>query len=364
MSGASKAGCLRAALLALAVAVPGGTASAGDVCPQEKWEYVAPASAGWSGEGLARVEDYLKTLDTKGLVIVQDGRVIYEYGQPHASREIASMRKSVLSILVGIQHDRGKIKLDKTLAQMGIVEDKTGALTADEQGATTEQLLEARGCIYLPSVGLPESWVAGMPARSSCKPGERWYYNNWDFNALAEVFRQQSGSDLFDALKTDLAEPLQFEDFSKWIDTRYRNGVESRFPLYEMRISNADLARIGLLMARGGDWCGKRIVSREWVERSTRPISKTTVRNLDYGYLWWVAERSQQVTFFGNKPPGRSFAALGAGGQYVFVNPELQLVVTHTVDRENKRAAREVGYTSFGKLLGLILEARGNPAGT
>ena len=115
------------------------------------------------------------------------------------------------------------------------------------------------------------------------------------------------------------------------------------------------MARIGLLMARGGDWCGKRIVSQSWVEESTRSISDT---NRDkgtskYGYLWWVGPDGRQLGATFN---GHTFSARGVRGQYMIVNPADDLVIVHRVDTDVK--GQRVRSSEFQELAQAIMAAR------
>ena len=54
---------------------------------------------------------------------------------------------------------------------------------------------------------------AARPIRGSHDPGTFWYYNNWDFNVLGTIFRQETGADIFEDFKKQFAVPLQMEDF-------------------------------------------------------------------------------------------------------------------------------------------------------
>lgn len=40
-----------------------------------------------------------------------------------------------------------------------------------------------------------------------------WYYNNWDFNVLGELYQRQTGLGLFTALEHQITNPLGFQDF-------------------------------------------------------------------------------------------------------------------------------------------------------
>lgn len=149
------------------------------------------------------------------------------------------------------------------------------------------------------------------PARASHSPGSFWYYNNWDFNAL----------------NNDLAQPLQFEDFDQARDTEYVYEFASQYPAYVMHLSARDTARIGLLMARHGQWQDRQIVSRQWVAESTTSYSDASP-GVGYGYLWWVGQKGWH---FGQKFPGPVFSARGNFGQYLIVDPLRDLVIVHRV---------------------------------
>ena len=73
-----------------------------------------------------------------------------EYGETSTPMNLASIRKSVLSLLFGIAWDRGLIELSQTLDVLGIDEKRT-LLTHTEKQATIEQLLQSRSGIYLQS---------------------------------------------------------------------------------------------------------------------------------------------------------------------------------------------------------------------
>jgi CubicO group peptidase (beta-lactamase class C family) len=82
-----------------------------------------------------------------------------------------------------------------------------------------------------------------------------------------------------------------------------------------MFINSRDMARFGYLFLRRGKWKDKQLVSEKWVEMMTTPCDIKA----DYGYLWWL-----------KKWPGASqttFAARGAGGNVIWVDPDHDLVV-------------------------------------
>src|SRR5690606_17503158 len=102
-------------------APPTAASQAAAVYPAAAWERIqTPETAGWSSAGLEAVRQKLSTMPTTGLMAVVGGRVLMEYGDVAAVSYLASVRKSILSMLYGIYVDRGVIDLDLTLAELGI----------------------------------------------------------------------------------------------------------------------------------------------------------------------------------------------------------------------------------------------------
>ncbi len=128
---------------------------------------------------------------------VVGGRVLMDYGDLQVISYLASVRKSVLSMLYGIYVERGAIDLDRTLEQLGI--DDLGGLTAEEKQATVRHLLSARSGIYHAASNGGDD-AASAPPRGSQRPGEYYLYNNWDFNALGTIFELSTGKDIYDAV--------------------------------------------------------------------------------------------------------------------------------------------------------------------
>jgi CubicO group peptidase (beta-lactamase class C family) len=329
-------------------------ASAAQDFPGDKWRETGDLrAAGWSADKLDDAVAYTRrALKSDAWMLVHRGVVIRTYGDVTRVSNIASARKSVLSILVGMQVDQGRMSLDKTLDELGI-DDKEG-LSATEKSATLRQLLEGRSGIYHPAAYEAASMKIGRPARGTFRPGENFNYNNWDFNAAGTIYRQAAGRTVFEALRDDLAEPLQMQDYDFTTAGRDRTEPMSVHPAYVMRLSTRDMARIGLLMARGGSWRGKQLVSREWVDAST--TSYSTIRpGSGYGYMWWVGFSEPYAKRF--RFPGKVFMAAGNLGQFIVVDPVRDIVFVHKVDFENNMT-REVTNAEFAELLSRVLDAR------
>jgi hypothetical protein len=194
---------------------------------------------------------------------------------------------------------------------------------------------------------------AKRPKRHSHAPGTFWYYNNWDFNALGTIFKQETGTKIFEEFDRRIAKPLQMEDF-KVSDCHYVTGGDSIHPAYPFRMSARDLARFGLLFLREGRWRNQQIVSSDWVRESTASHSKIGPES-GYGYMWWTGIKGGLFPHV--KVKEHSFYASGAGGHRVIVLPYRKLVIVHRVHTD--RSDQSVNSRQIGQLLWLILAATG-----
>lgn len=294
--------------------------------PERTWRIATPEVSLWSALALMQADDVARSIGTDAYLVVHHGVIVHQFGAVSKPMNLFSGRKSVLSVLYGIAVDRQTIDLNKTLADLGI--DDKFALTETEKTATIRQLLQARSGVYHPAAYETAAMKAARPQRDSHAAGSFWYYNNWDFNALGAIYQKQSGKDIFTALNDELAQTLQFEDFDKTRDTEFVFEAASQYPAYVMRVSARDTARIGLLMARGGRWQDRQIVSRQWVDESTTSYSDTSP-GVGYGYLWWVGQKGWH---FGQKFPAPVFSARGNFSQYLIVDPQRDLVIVHRVN--------------------------------
>ena len=86
-----------------------------------------------------------------------------------------------------------------------------------------------------------------------------------------------------------------------------------------LQLTPRDMAKLGYLYLRHGQWAGQQIVSSEWVANATRTHTETD-GELGYGYQWWTY------------PSLKAYTALGRDGQTVFVVPELDLIVVTTAE--------------------------------
>ena len=333
------------------------TSTAPTVFPAQDWERIPdPVAAGWSAQGLDSVRAAVSRMNTTAMMVIDRGRVVMTYGDLTTQSYLASVRKSVLSMLYGIDLARGRIDTSKSLAQLGI--DDVGGLLAGEREATVQDLLSARSGVYH-QASYPGDDLDQAPPRGSQRHGAYFLYSNWDFNALGTIYERQTGRNIYDAIEADLARPIGMQDWRRDLQRKEGDTTRSVHPAYPMWFSTRDMARLGYLMLRGGNWAGTQIVPADWVRASTRAVTRVAEMHpaanrqgrFGYGYLWWPFDGAWNAG-----PYEGAYSGLGAVGQFITVIPKLDLVVAHkTVPREGNSGVGNVQYLA---LLDQIVGAR------
>jgi CubicO group peptidase (beta-lactamase class C family) len=330
------------------------------VFPTEKWEYVGRADLpayGWSTEVLQKTTAFIRDQsNTTGLVVVDRGRVVYQYGDVQELSYVASVRKSILSMLYGYWVENDTIKLDTTLEALNI--DDIGGLLPIEKKATIGHVITARSGVYHPASYSGDD-LAQAPARGSQKPGTYMLYSNWDFNVAGAIFEQLTKRNIYDELQAQLAIPLQFEDWDRTAQHKEGDLTVSKYPAYPIWVSTRDMARIGYLMLREGNWNGRQVISRDWARRVVGVVTPVhemnPVRRRDgyfgYGYMWWVWDGPKAIGPFKG-----AYSAVGAVGQWITVFPSVNLVVAH---KTHNIYGRSTSTASWQRIIELLFEAKG-----
>lgn len=335
--------------------------------PSTDFESTTPEAAGWSAEKLAEAKSWSQQIaPSAAVMIVQHGLVVAQWGDVAIKSNLHSVRKSLLSALIGIAVDEHKIDLGATIESLGI-DDNAPSLTPSEKTATVGDLLKARSGIYHAALYETPGMARQRPPRGSHPPGTFWYYNNWDFNALGTIYERATGDWIFTAFQGRIAQPIGMQDYQP-SDGEYFRGAASEHPAYPIRMSARDLARFALLYLHDGRWNGRQIVPRAWVRESTQSYSDAFPdqgRGYGYGYLWWIGFPDNNGAPTVKVPPG-TFAAMGAEGQYAFVIPALDLVIVHRINSDVPvgllpgQRKPEPTTPQLARLLWLILAAAGD----
>lgn len=319
------------------------------------WSVASPDAVGLDvaelNQAVARIEDDTYQ-NVHALLIVKDGQLVFERYFPghrwsydddqfrgqrvaydrETLHNLASVTKSVTSILVGIALDQGAIQSvdDRVLAYFPQYEQQTDA---QKDTITLEHLLTMTSGLEWNEGELPYSdpdndmirlfrepdpigYILSKPLVS--EPGTTFYYGGHNTNLLGEAIRAATGQRM-DAFAEDvLFGPLGITDYA-WDfinpDIIHASG--------NLQLRPRDMAKLGQLCLNGGVWEGERIVSEAWIATSTQKhVRRSATRG--YGYQWWLA--SYRV----GDDHVDAFYAAGWGGQKIIVLPELEMVVVFT----------------------------------
>jgi CubicO group peptidase (beta-lactamase class C family) len=324
------------------------------VASDDGWAIAAPDSVGIDGASLCGIAIRLKAsdADVHAVVIIRHGKLVFEqyfrgYDEPWGGargphdfdaatkHDMRSASKSVVSLLVGIAIDRKLIAgVDEPVVKF--FPEYAALKTPGWDAITLRHLLTMSSGIqwdenrpwtdpandepHLGKEADPIGYVLGKPIAAA--PDETWNYNGGGTDLLGNILERASGKSLNDFAREVLFEPLGITD-GKW--ETYQNGRIAA--AVGLRIRPRDAAKIGQLVLDHGAWKGRQIVPAAWIAQSVAPRFQTIgyFGGLAfYGYQWWLGRtlsRGEEIKWI---------AAVGLGGQRIFIVPDLDLVVMTT----------------------------------
>lgn len=261
---------------------------------------------------------------------------------------IASMTKPTTGALILMLQDEKKLSVDDPVARYlpefkGIrVKDATADATL-----TIRHLLTHTSGLETVPPAKPDAALAELMASYAAKPlkfepGSKWEYCNGGINTLGRIVEVVSGKPYAQFLRERLLEPLGMTETTFWpsgdlksrLATSYTVGADGRleptdifflkgalddttrtaFPSGGLFSTAADYARFLQMLLNGGEWKGRRLLSREAVAQMTRTqtgdLKTGFVDGMSFGFACGVVRTPQGVTAM--LSPG----TFGHGGSY------------------------------------------------
>ena len=291
------------------------------------WPVVTPASQGFDSGVLADLLERVRAngLPLHNLLLIRRGQLIldgffYPYS-PESPHDVASVTKSITSLLVGIAIDKGLVESARQSVVSLVPAAVRGTPEAQRQAMTVEHLLTMTSgldCGFEPgerelaAMRRSDDWPAytlALPMRAA--PGTQYAYCSCNNHLLSAILSARTGGSALGFARTHVFDPLGISTASWPADNHGRTHGWGDLHLFPK-----DLAKIGELYRNGGTWKGRRIVSESWVRQSTQPHVR--VRDgVGYGYSWWINTAREPAIF----------EAEGRGGQRVAVVPDKELVI-------------------------------------
>ena len=168
----------------------------------------------------------------------------------------------------------------------------------------------------------PDAIEATLNMAMEALPRSQYSYCSPSTVILGAILAKATGMSVPRFAEQYLLDPLGTER-STWMSLP--GGYTDTAGSSEMR--PCDMAKVGLLVLRNGNWNGEQIISEDWIRQSTQEqvsLEFNETWGNGYGYLWWLSD----VQIGGT--PVHSFAASGFGGQVIAVFPDLDMVIVIT----------------------------------
>ena len=234
--------------------------------------------------------------------------------------DVASITKSITSLLVGIAIDKGYIKnVDQKISDFFpnskflFNSDYKKEITINHLLTMTSGICSdfSQGENMRENIKTSNSPLADILASSlSSKPGEKFVYCSSGVQLLSIIIQKSSGMTMEELAKKYLFQPLNIDNYKFGTDL---NGFTNASG--DIFLTSSDLAKLGQLILNKGVFNNNQIVSEKWIEQSTS--AKATRSNEEsYGYLWWL-----------RNDLGGLIEAQGRGGQRLIILPEKKLVI-------------------------------------
>ena len=319
------------------------------------WTIASPEDVGLDGARLCTIAERLKETEANvhAVVIVRRGKLVFEQyfsgydepwgqdGRQHAfdatsRHDMRSASKSIISLLVGIAIDRKLIaSADEPVVKF--YPEYAAVQSPGWDQVTLRHLLtmssgmqwdENRGWNDPkndePHLGFEPDPIRYVLSRPIAKPPDMaWTYNGGGTDLLGNILERVSGKPLEAFAREVLFQPLGITDL-EW-KTYPKNGKIA--PAAGLRIRPRDAAKIGQLVLNRGAWGGRPVVSAGWIDQSVRPRFQAIgyfSGLFFYGQQWWMGRSIVQENEV------KWIAAMGSGGQRLFIVPDRDLVVMTT----------------------------------
>jgi CubicO group peptidase (beta-lactamase class C family) len=287
------------------------------------------------------------------VLVVRNGVLVLEeyfpgasYNRPYTRfardtlHSLHSVTKSFNSALVGIAIDQGRI---------GSVDDKISTYLpeyadvfedSERDSLRIKHLLAMTAGLYWDEWTYPYDDIRNThvalarspdPVRYAIElpimapPGTIFQYSSGMSIVLGRIVHNATGLRPHKFAEQYLFGPLGITDYYWYI---YPDGtVQTGGGLY---LRPRDMAKFGILFLNGGRWGDEQVVSEGWVNESVQQHAP----GVKYGYQWWL----DSYTLWGQLKEG--YSARGRGGQFIFVLPDLDLVVVFTGWNDNELAGQ------------------------
>lgn len=313
--------------------------------PDSCWEWAI--SDKYNSYKLSKEDSaYIDDMKTVSFLVIRNDSILYETYRggwnDTLTSNLFSATKSIVGMLVGIAMDEGKI---------GSVDDKVMKYIPEynrgrQKDITIRNLLtmsagmdwdEAYASLF--SVTTHGYYgndlyklIMGLDIVDT--PGVQYSYRSGETQLLSFVLEAATGETISKYAEKKLWRPMMAGQDAFWLLDK-KDGDEKSFCCFHT--TARDAARFGRLMLNMGNWNGRQLVSREYMEEALAPASYLKDQwGKDpltyYGYQTWI------MNYNGERCP----YFRGMLGQYIIAIPSKNAVVVRLGHKRSREYVKEL----------------------
>lgn len=324
----------RATLVALGVALHAlsshGHAQSLEATPEPGFALATPEAVGVDSSPLVKLSEWIRNdrLDVRSLLVVKDGKLIFERYADGLNREhnyeLYSVTKTITALTFGALASEGRIRTtDRAADWIAKTHPRFAPALADKQDIRLGHLMSmSSGLLYKQVEGsdplyfqAPDRLKVALSTTPRIPPATRFEYTDANPVLVGASIAAAAGMPEDRYAEEHLFKPLGMRNVH-WTGADAGGMVSGGWGL---RLRAVDMAKLGQLMLDGGRWQGKQVVPADWVTRMSTPQPGATAQ--DYGYYCWVNHIVESESEFG---------AMGFKGQFITVLPKQNAVVVMT----------------------------------
>jgi len=319
--------------------------------PTQEWQVTTPEKQGMDSATLDRITSYVKDsgFEVNSVIVIRHGYIVYEkYFRAPWNKDrihnIYSCTKSVMSSLVGIAVQQGKIKSLNDKMVDYFPNRTIQNLDERKKSITLLNLMTMKAGFDWPERTYPYTdprnpiiqahrsndtiqFVLDRPMAT--QPGTIWTYNGGGSQIFSAIVTNKTGMSTLEFARENLFSPLGITKLNWRTDQKgiYDAGGG-------LSMTPRDMAKYGYLIFNKGGWEGKQIIPSDFVAESVK--TQTTFNaNSGYGYQsWWTI------------PLDGYYYAAGIRGQRIYVMEKQDMVVVTTgnlpEDNQTETKMREI----------------------
>ncbi len=293
------------------------------------WRFSTPELQGMDSQTIADgVASVASGQSLQSILVVRNDTIVHEQyfhgGTRFEANNIHSASKSILSALIGIAIDEGHISgVDQTVSSIMPQYFSGYSGSDDRRDITVRHLMTmTAGLDWVEdnteyTMGPSDNWVQEILDRGlDYTPGSVYEYSTGVAHLASAVITNATGMSTAEYAHIKLLEPLNI-NAEHW--GRDPQGIFSGG--YNTYLTPREMAQFGLLFLNDGQFNGQQIIRSAFVTAAlSDQISESGT--YDYGYFWWKRDLAGYETAI----------AWGWGGQFIYIVPELDLMMVSTSD--------------------------------